>query len=349
MIAKQNHYLPQMVGKPDSTNLALVSNAILGQACRRLRGLAVAALLSLISVGVVNAAELVYRLHPVEIAPGCYVVVGSEDHFNTVNGGNIVNIGFVVTDDGVVVVDSGMSRRYGEALRRAIDKVSGGLRIERVIVTHGHPDHYLGNQAFLDVPVYGGPGTVNLINTSGEDFTVNMYRLVGDWMRGTESLPPNREAKPGRFKVGDHRFELFRFGGHTVEDLVLLDESCGALYAGDLVFNTRTLSTPHADIETWLANLEKLKSIPFKILIPGHGEVSEGTAAIEQTIDYLRWIERRLQRAFRAGLDMTEVMELPIPDRFASFSLARDEYRRSVHNLYPAIEASNLPRIDQEN
>ena len=70
-------------------------------------------------------------------------------------------------------------------------------------------------------------------------------------------------------------------------------------------------------------------------------------ATLDQTIDYLGWLQRRLQRAYQAGLDITEVMELPIPRRFGEFSLARDEYRRSVHNLYPAIEASNLPRVAQ--
>jgi uncharacterized sulfatase len=174
-----------------------------------------------------------------------------------------------------------------------------------------------------------------------------MYRLVGDWMRGTESVAPTRNTKPGDFEVGGHRFSLYRFSGHTGEDLVVFDQTCGVLYAGDLVFNARTLSTPHADLDQWIASLEKLRSIPFRVMVPGHGAIDQGVTSIEQTIDYLRWLKRRLYKAFSAGLDITEVMELPLPDRFASFSLARDEYRRSVHNLYPAIEASQLPRVEQ--
>ncbi len=293
-----------------------------------------------------GAAELGYELEPVEVAPGCYAVIGSEGYFTPGNGGNIANIGFVVTSAGVVVIDTGPSRRYGEALRRVIGELTA-QPIERVLITHGHPDHYLGNQAFTDVPIYGGAATAQLIETSGEDFTVNMYRLVGDWMRGTESLPPTRSVEPGRFSVGDHRFNLLRFDGHTGEDLVLLDETCGVLYAGDLVFNRRTLSTPHADLDAWVASLERLKQVGFRLLVPGHGAVSEGVAAIDQTINYLLWLKARLHKAFDAGLDITEVMELPLPARFASFSLARDEYRRTVHNLYPAIEASSLPRVQQ--
>jgi uncharacterized sulfatase len=293
------------------------------------------------------ANELEYRLQPVEVAPGCYALIGAEDYFDTENGGDISNTGFVVTGAGVVVIDTGSSRRYGAALREVIDVVAQGQPVERVIITHAHPDHYLGNQEFLDVPIFGGPETTRLIEASGEDFTVNMYRLVGDWMRGTESVAPTHPAVTGRFELGDHRFNLYRFEGHTDEDLVLVDETCGVAYAGDLVFNARTLSTPHADLDAWIANLEKLRQAPFGIMVPGHGAIDRGDAAIAQTIDYLQWLKRRLHRAFHAGLDITEVMELPLPERFAGFSLARDEYRRSVHNLYPAIEASGLPPVEQ--
>ena len=312
---------------------------------RSLRGLLAAALMSITSLS--PAAELAYDLEPVEVGAGCYMLTGSNDYFTPGNGGNIANTGFVVTDAGVVVIDTGPSLRYGQAMRRVIEKTSGGSTVERVIITHAHPDHYLGNQAFADVPIYGGPGTSSLIEVSGEDFAVNMYRLVGDWMRGTESIAPGRQIEPGPFSVGNHNFRLYRFHGHTGEDLALLDETCGVLYASDLVFNARTLSTPHADIGNWIESLEQLRKIPFRVLVPGHGEATRNDSAITQTIDYLGWLERRLQRAFQAGLDITEVMELPIPQRFAGFALARDEYRRSVHNLYPAIEASSLPVVGQ--
>ena len=311
-----------------------------------LRALLTGALLQLLPTTAPLAAELEYRLDPIEVGPDCYALLGTDDYFSPENGGNIANTGFVVTADGVVVIDTGPSLRYGTAMREAIAKTAPGIAIERVVLTHGHPDHYLGNQAFLDAPIYGGSGTQALIDSSGEDFTVNMYRLVGDWMRGTESTPPTRTAEPGAFRVGEHSFELFVFAGHTGEDLALLDETCGVLYAGDLVFDRRTLSTPHADLDRWIAALEQLRALPFRTLLPGHGPPSEGSAAIDQTIDYLQWLQQHLQRAFRAGLDITEVMELPIPARFADFALGREEYRRSVHNLYPAIEASSLPLVN---
>jgi uncharacterized sulfatase len=302
--------------------------------------------------GPAHSAALSYDIDPGEIAGGCYAITGSTGYFNTSNGGFIVNTGFILTDEGVVVIDTGPSRRFGEQLRKKVESLSTdrGLPgvVNRVFITHGHPDHYLGNQAFGDVPIYGGQGTIELIAGSGEDFTTNMYRLSGDWMRGTESLAPDHVATPGIVDIGDHRLHIIQLAGHTVDDIAIFDETCGVLYAGDLVFNRRTLSTPHADMAVWRQALDTLAEIPFSVLVPGHGDITRSVDAIAATRRYLTWLEETLVGAYRSGLDITEVMELPLPGEFSGYALAREEFRRTVHNLFPALEASLLPLINAD-
>lgn len=87
------------------------------------------------------------------------------------------------------MIDSGPSKRYGEALRQAIAATTDKPVLE-VLLTHHHPDHVLGNQAFADVPVGALAGTGDLLRQQGEAMAENMYRLVGDWMRGTEVVLP---------------------------------------------------------------------------------------------------------------------------------------------------------------
>ena len=76
----------------------------------------------LLWVGPVSALE--YQLQPEQIAPGTYLLQGKMQDFSRDNGGNIMNTAFVVTSDGVVVFDTGPSRRYGEAMRKAIAEVT---------------------------------------------------------------------------------------------------------------------------------------------------------------------------------------------------------------------------------
>ena len=88
-----------------------------------------------------------YRLAPRELAPGAYVIVGLKEDFSFTNGGNIVNTGFLVGTEGVIVIDTGPSRRYGEQMLAAIRRVTP-LPVVLTLNTHHHPDHFLGNQAF---------------------------------------------------------------------------------------------------------------------------------------------------------------------------------------------------------
>jgi len=96
--------------------------------------------------GSVHAQKLAYDLSATEIASGTWAVHGSTEYFTLENGGNIVNVAFVEVPDGVVVIDSGPSKRYGEALLSLIEKTLPGKKILRVYNTHHHPDHFLGNQ-----------------------------------------------------------------------------------------------------------------------------------------------------------------------------------------------------------
>ena len=79
----------------------------------------------LLALGTGFAQALDYQLQPRQIADGVWLLEGSTDNFAADNGGNIVNVGFIETADGVVVIDTGPSRRYGEALRQSIEKTTG--------------------------------------------------------------------------------------------------------------------------------------------------------------------------------------------------------------------------------
>ena len=112
---------------------------------RHLRTLAAVSLM--LVTALIAAADFDYGLSPRQVAEDTWVVVGRNEDFSFENGGNIVNSAFIVTSEGVVVIDSGPSRRFGEQLRAAIARITD-QPILRVLNTHHHPDHFLGNQAF---------------------------------------------------------------------------------------------------------------------------------------------------------------------------------------------------------
>lgn len=301
-------------------------------------------LIALLALGwtlLLAAADRDYGLAPERIAEDTWVLVGRSEDFSFANGGNIVNTAFIVTPAGVVVIDSGPSRAYGEQLRRAIARITD-KPVRLVLNTHHHPDHFLGNQAFPPDTLAALPGTIQGIHSEGGSLNENMYRLAGDWMAGTDPVAPARRIAPGPLEMGGHRLELIALEGHTEADLVILDHSTGVLFAGDLVFNGRAPTTPHARLAPWQAALDRLEKLPFTTLVPGHGPVARDTAPIRQTRAWLVWLDRQLRQAAEDGLDMTEVLALPLPPEFRGLAVVEAEYRRSVGQLYPAYEQRAL-------
>ncbi len=296
----------------------------------------------------VLAAELSYALTAREVAPNTYAVIGKREYFTMANGGDIVNVAFIDTGDGVVVIDTGSSKRYGLALRALIDRTIGQEKdVVRVYNTHHHPDHFLGNQAFSRDTIAATENVARSIETEGETLAENLYRLLGDWMRGTHAVTPSVVLEDGEETFGGHRFEIFELKGHTESDLAILDKSTDVLFAGDLAFLDRAPTTPNARISDWQDSLGTLARIPHRLLIPGHGEPDSEGRAIDQTRDYLSWLSKTLEQAVNSGLDMTEAMRVPIPAKFDSVALARDELKRSVAHLYPQLEDRLLPYIGQ--
>lgn len=303
-------------------------------------------LLTCLLAGLAQALD--YQLLPRQIAEGVWLVEGSTDNFAAENGGNIVNVGFIETAAGVVVIDTGPSRRYGEALRQRIEQVTGKPLL-RVLLTHHHPDHVLGNQAFSDVPIAALPGTTRLLAEQGDAMAENMYRLVGDWMRGTEVVLPSEALEEGELEIGGRRLRLLALHGHTGADLAILDERSGVLFAGDLLFYQRALTTPNSPgLDVWLADLDRLEALPWKQIVPGHGPLATDAAPFVQMRDYLGWLDGVLRQGAEQGAEMNELIRAPIPERFAGVSLSRYELIRSVSHLYPRYERNAMGRVDRQ-
>ncbi len=295
----------------------------------------------LASSSVVAKNRFDYQLQPQKIAKDTYVFIGVKEDLTSDNGGNIVNTAFIVTTDGVIVIDTGPSYIYGKQMRAAIQSVTDKPVI-KILLTHHHPDHIFGNQAFADVPVYALPDTLSLIKRDAPAFLDNMYRMVGYWMSDTELTQNIKPLELETESFSDHQLRYLSVTGHTDADLIIFDESTGVLFAGDVVFHNRALTTPHIDIDALRSTLNELLQMNYTLIVPGHGEVSDSMAPIEQTLAYLDWLEVTLRESVADGLDMNEALQIPIPDQFAGMGNIQREYTRSVTHLYPRFEKELL-------
>jgi quinoprotein relay system zinc metallohydrolase 1 len=296
-----------------------------------------ALILSLFCLQTVKASELDYKLVAEPVGEGTYVFIGSTKYFSKKNGGNIANTAYIVTNSGVIVIDTGSSYKYGKQMREYIESTTG-LSIIKVFITHHHPDHFLGNQAYQDVPIASLSGVIDGISAQGGAFTDNLYALLGDWMKETDVYVPTEVIEPGKVTIGGHEIEIIALNGHTDSDMVIYDRTTGVLFAGDLIFHNRTPAAAHANIENWLNSISQLQELDYKYLIAGHGPVTTDKRAMVQTRDYLSWLHETIESAIEGGLDMSEALQIELPQSFQALDILHEEYKRAVLQLYPSME-----------
>ena len=180
----------------------------------------------------------------------------------------------------------------------------------------------------------------------GDAYADNLYRLCGDWMRATVATPAREALAPQTLRLGQHVLQLQRLQGHTADDLVLLDEHTGVLFAGGLVFARRVPTTPHADAGAWLSSLDQLQQWHaqgrFRLVVPSHGPVHAGLEGIAQTRDWLQWLTALMQASAEQGLDLSELLRQTVPERFAAWAAQPAELHRSLAQWYPRYERQAL-------
>ena len=290
-----------------------------------------------------NLATLDYGLKARALADGVYGVEGAVDDFSVANGCNIINTGFITTGAGVLVINTGVSRRYGEQLRALIARTTREPVVQ-VLLLNLHPDYFLGNQAFADVPIAATAATRAGIQREAKAYEDNLYRLCGDWMKGTEARLPTRTIGPGPLRIGQREFDLREFNGHTDSDLVLVDKTSGVAFAGGLVFADRVPTTPHAQPLAWLRALDQLAPLLSGPVVPSHGPVHDGSRGLQQTRDYLHWLDASFSRWAAAGWEVNEVLRAAPPEAFTRWAAWPAEYTRNVAHLYPRYERAALQR-----
>jgi quinoprotein relay system zinc metallohydrolase 1 len=295
-----------------------------------------------------DAAALHYDLQPRALAPGVWVFEGAVDDFSRANGCNIINTALITTGAGAVVVNTGPSYRYGQQQREWVGRLTNEP-VVLVLNLNLHPDYFFGNQAWAGAPVQALAGSMAGMRAEGPAYADNLYRLCGDWMKGTESTPPTVAVAPRRWRLGTRDLELRRLQGHTDDDLVLIDHTAGMLYAGGLVFAERAPTTPHAHFERWIAALDEIRQWHgqgvFRVVVPSHGPVHTGLQGVQQTQAWLRWAHTQMQAQAQRGLDLTEVLSEPIPEAFRLWAAQPQEWHRTLTQWYPVYERQTLQRV----
>jgi quinoprotein relay system zinc metallohydrolase 2 len=286
--------------------------------------------------------EAISPLRVQEVAPGVFVHAGEIALMSEENQGDIANIGFVIGDKGVAVVDTGGSvpigRRLLAAIRSRTDKP-----ILYVINTHEHPDHVFGNVAFegLGATFVGHRNLPRALSMRGDFYLKAFRRIISDRLVEEVKIIPPTLTVADRLTVdlGGRTLELQAWPpAHTDCDLTVLDMTTRTLFAGDLVF-VGHLPIIDGSVNGWLVDLDALARVPAARVIPGHGPVGlPWPQALDSEWAYFDGLAKDVKLSIAKGEPVEAAEKWAGQSQRDDWRLFDDYNRRNVTAAYSEFE-----------
>ncbi len=296
-----------------------------------------------------NAADTsplpVYRLRD-----NSYFLFGSIATLDTHNRGWNGNAGFVVTDAGVVVIDSLGTPLLGQRLIATIRSITE-QPIKYLIITHNHPDHAYGASAFRqldDITIIAHQGTVDYNHSATLQSSVD-YRqqMLARDMKGFEPVKADIYIKPPPFrhqqiKLGKTLFHIYNTGTHhSYGDLIVHQPEQNILWVSDLVFNQRTTYMGDGDsaqilkAQDWLS-----KTFPdIELMVPGHGSAQTPPFPMQsRTHDYVSRMRAAMRKAVEDGVSLSEAVQQVEFKDWQDSRLYEQNQRANANFVYREME-----------
>jgi glyoxylase-like metal-dependent hydrolase (beta-lactamase superfamily II) len=239
----------------------------------------------------------------------------------------VPNVGVIVGDQGVLVVDTGLGARNGAAVAAVAQKL-GGSRQLYLVTTHFHPEHDLG--------AHGFPAATKMIRAANQEKDIAEFGLQLAEAFAKRSALTAELLKDATFRKADITFEndyMLDLGGvkvrliaaganHTRGDTAIWVETDRVLFSGDVAMKPQpAFASPYSTVLHWLASLDSLAALNPALVVPSHGPMGDG-AIIAGYRAYLTEVRDRTAAEKRAGHSaeqavdtVTAVMAERFPDR----------------------------------
>lgn len=277
-----------------------------------------------------------------EVADGVFVHRGFVDTPTPENQGDLANIGFIIGDEAVAVIDAGGTAKVAEGLLAAI-RAQTDKPVRYLLLTHMHPDHVLGANVFdaVGATIIGHANLKDALLARAETYTDNIRRLVGDEaFEGTEVVFPDESVSGAReIDLGGRVLRLEAHEtAHTSTDMTVYDVETDTWFLGDLLFSEHTPALD-GSIVGWLKLMETLSAREVVRVVPGHGpEAMSWPDAAAPMLTYLGKIAEETRAAVKEGRTLGDTVRSAGESERENWELFDEFNPRNVTAAYTELE-----------
>ena len=276
-----------------------------------------------------------------QVADGIYLHSGVHVEFTDPQHDDIANIGFIVGNDCIAVIDTGGSVTIGQELLLSIREISN-LPICYVINTHVHFDHILGNLAFKneDAQFVGHIKLIDAIEQSRDFFLEQSKNDLGPAPNRNSIVGPNLGVdKTMELDLGNRLLRLTAYQtAHSNTDLTVLDLKTNTFWTGDLIFKER-IPALSGKLKGWLAVLEEFQNQDIALAIPGHGTTSKNwPKSYAAEMSYLTMLLNDTRKAIAKGQFLEEAVSSIGKDEKQDWLLHEQHHKRNVTKAFTELE-----------
>jgi glyoxylase-like metal-dependent hydrolase (beta-lactamase superfamily II) len=290
----------------------------------------------------------VVRAYPAQkVSAGTYVIHGPQGMPSKSNQGFMNNPAWIVTADGIVVVDPGSSVQAGRMVVAQLRKTTK-KPVTHVFNTHIHGDHWLGNQAILETwpkaMIIGHPDMIKQARNGADAFWIKlMSDMTGGYTDGTRAEIPAVEATNDQeFKIGGKTFRIHSStDAHSRTDLMIELVEDRILFTGDNVLSRQVMNLRDGTFKGVMKATEQALAVNARLYVPGHGKSGDRTFVAEQKayFDILMPEVRRMYGEGKSDFEMKPVISRRLK--------AYQNWAEWESNLGPQISLAIL-EIEQE-
>ncbi len=254
------------------------------------------------------------RVRLKQISDSNYVHYGGNEVRSKENLADNANIGFIVGEDCVLVIDAGGTHLLGKQLRAAIRRVTD-KPVCYVVITHAHPDHFFGASAFIaDNPKFVGHIGLSRQLRARERFYIRQLTDdLGETAIGSRVVFPDEIVEVGNsliVSVGtDHQVAIKAWSpAHTDHDLTVFDLKEKVMWTGDILFVDH-IPILDSNIKGFISVLAELSNIKVKFYVPGHGAAKiTWDTAIRKQKRYLDQVLAETRQAIKEGMRLMDAV-----------------------------------------